>query len=628
MLKKRPQNENQSFFFTFLWFFFFVFTTGFIVFQTLKNPKDVKAVRGDLKLELDPLQNLKFPGDGIWTSAGNVGIGTETPNYKLHVHNGKIYSTGGSGGEIGVLNPDNQSAYVNLSWLNNIARIRVGGSGDGASNGLDIQGPVETSLLRITGGGNVGIGTTSPGYKLTIAGSNTIFGVDNMATFASRNSSGTYENYLWPRWSDNIMYLNYGSSGFNIRNNNSVSTMFMTSGGNVGIGTTSPGYKLHVAHSGDSPLYVTTSQTTSVHGARFYAPSLSTGNAIWTVTGVGTGSYNHAHFGFYYAGNSSTSNALRLGLAGIDVMTLVANGNVGIGTTSPGAKLEVIGTIRSNYASNEGGNIAIVNTSKTGATTRDWRLWNMTGNYGNKLTFWRYFADGTNAGPSFELWDNGRARFNSNVGIRVDPSGYALDVGDRIRLRAGSAGTAGLWLFNGSADIGFIGDVSNGHIGLWGNTGANWGLVMNTSNGNVGIGTTSPGYKLQVVGSLYAGGSSKRYKTNIKPLTIDSSKIYQLKPVSFEYKPEWKVFKKDIAGGQEFGLIAEDVAQIFPELTLMTTENGVKKISNVDYEKISVLLIQEMKKHQEKIIFLEKENRSLKEKLEQLEKRIDKLENN
>jgi len=89
--------------------------------------------------------------------------------------------------------------------------------------------------------GLVGIGTTSPAYKFTIAGTGSIFGVDNQTVFLAKNSAGTYENYLWPRWSDNITYLNYGSGGFNIRNNASTSTMFLTNAGNVGIGTTDPG---------------------------------------------------------------------------------------------------------------------------------------------------------------------------------------------------------------------------------------------------------------------------------------------------------------------------------------------------------------------------------------------------
>ena len=87
---------------------------------------------------------------------------------------------------------------------------------------------------------NLGIGNSTPGYQLTLGGTGANFGVENTATFAAKNTSGTYENYLWPRWSDNATYLNYGSGGFNVRNNGSTVTMFMSNSNTVGIGTSSP----------------------------------------------------------------------------------------------------------------------------------------------------------------------------------------------------------------------------------------------------------------------------------------------------------------------------------------------------------------------------------------------------
>ncbi len=96
---------------------------------------------------------------------GNVGIGTTNPKEKLHVI-GNIASTG----YILTRNPNNLGATVNLSWQNNIARIRVGGNNVGASNGFQFQGPSDKNLLRLMGNGNVGIGTTTPDAKLAVNG--------------------------------------------------------------------------------------------------------------------------------------------------------------------------------------------------------------------------------------------------------------------------------------------------------------------------------------------------------------------------------------------------------------------------------------------------------------------------
>ena len=73
-------------------------------------------------------------------------------------------------GDLITPNPINGNANVNLSWYNNTARIRVGGSGEGAYNGLDIQSVGNISLFRILHSGKVGIGTTTPDAKLTVKG--------------------------------------------------------------------------------------------------------------------------------------------------------------------------------------------------------------------------------------------------------------------------------------------------------------------------------------------------------------------------------------------------------------------------------------------------------------------------
>jgi hypothetical protein len=66
-------------------------------------------------------------------------------------------------------------------------------------------------------------------------------------TWAAKNAvTKDYDWFLCPRYTDNVTYLNYGDAGFNVRNNASASTLFMTAGNKVGIGTTAPSEKLHV----------------------------------------------------------------------------------------------------------------------------------------------------------------------------------------------------------------------------------------------------------------------------------------------------------------------------------------------------------------------------------------------
>ena len=120
-------------------------------------------------------------------------------------------------------------------------------------------------------------------------------------------------------------------------------------------------------------------------------------------------------------------------------------------------------------------------------------------------------------------------------------------------------------------------------------------------SGSVGIGDSSPSYKLEVAGSFYSSGSSVDFKKHVTDMAIDSSAIYDLNPVSYEYKKDYENFGYDLAGGKQVGLLSEDVAKTVPELAIM--KDG--KAQNVDYQKLSVLLLAEMKKLNKRIETLE-----------------------
>jgi len=98
---------------------------------------------------------------------GNVELGTLATPVSLSVI-GAVVSNGEGGGVLQTRNPNNQSASFSLGWLNDVARLRIGGDGPGAGGGLDIQRTGDVSLMRILHSGKVGIGTTTPSYALHV----------------------------------------------------------------------------------------------------------------------------------------------------------------------------------------------------------------------------------------------------------------------------------------------------------------------------------------------------------------------------------------------------------------------------------------------------------------------------
>lgn len=88
-------------------------------------------------------------------------------------------------------------------------------------------------------------------------------------------------------------------------------------------------------------------------------------------------------------------------------------------------------------------------------------------------------------------------------------------------------------------------------------------------------------------GLLYRSTSSRKYKTNIENLEIDSSLIYNLRGVSFDSINEWET-------DRYFGLIAEEVYEHIPQLVQL--HDDTKEVEEVRYSLLPVLLLEEMKK--------------------------------
>jgi predicted ribosome quality control (RQC) complex YloA/Tae2 family protein len=107
--------------------------------------------------------------------------------------------------------------------------------------------------------------------------------------------------------------------------------------------------------------------------------------------------------------------------------------------------------------------------------------------------------------------------------------------------------------------------------------------------------------------------SSRRFKEEIKPMDQTSEAIHSLKPVTFHYK-------SDKTGIPQFGLIAEDVAEVNPDL-IVRDQNG--EIYTVRYDAVNAMLLNEFLKEHRKVEQLEKQVEKLTAGLQKMSAQIE-----
>jgi Chaperone of endosialidase len=116
------------------------------------------------------------------------------------------------------------------------------------------------------------------------------------------------------------------------------------------------------------------------------------------------------------------------------------------------------------------------------------------------------------------------------------------------------------------------------------------------------VGTDPDSVTITSSGRLGRGNvSSRRYKHDIKPIEKTSEALYALKPVSFRYNKEY-----DATQTLAFGLIAEEVAEVYPDLVGRNPEGEPE---SVRYEQVNAMLLNEFLKEHKTFI---KEQRKVK----------------
>ncbi|MFA5877415.1 MAG: immunoglobulin-like domain-containing protein [Candidatus Paceibacterota bacterium] len=526
---------------------------------------DIDAQSGTGSNQLS-LGNLIFgtgiDGTGTTVSSGNIGIGTTTPLSKLQVS-----TSGADAFALDLLTGSSHDTGIRIgrgSGANGAGIQMVTGTKDYLGfyvNGSALPAINTTAQLVLTEDGNVGIGTTTPIQKLAVTSASeqvALFrnsgGADSLILFQD-TATGSNFPYIGS-FGNNLAFGNYGSAaanfgigsttpyaklsvtgagsttGVNFQTTNSSNSPLFTilDSGNVGIGTTTPASTELLSIAKDQ------NNTTSLQIANYDTGSAALAQLkLSTDSGGGqiaAGSASNATWpdAFVVRSFSTTSNGLRLitGAGNISLEpagnTIITSGNVGIGTTTPAAKLDILGSSGDQLRLRTAGSeyYRLGRNSSTGLMEF----------YGSQTGYTGYVFDGV---------DGERMRITSAgyVGIGTTTPGSLLTVGGSALFAASAAPTLTVKGYSsGSADV-FVDTATNyGGFGYKSAGVEQWyignnatggddiafmlgasrtvGMFLNQS-GNLGIGTVSPADRLSVAvptGTIEIANFSKTQTAN------------------------------------------------------------------------------------------------------------------
>jgi len=300
-----------------------------------------------------------------------------------------------------------------------------------------------------------------------------------------------------------------------------------------------------------------------------------------------TGSYNTATgFGALTYNNSRGNTA--------DGYQALFNNSSGIYNTATGIDALLSNTLGGfNTATGVNALTANISGSANTAAGSNTLASNTTGNentaVGNKALNHNIGQDPAGAGGGNDNTAYGsNALFTNTTGNNNTATGYKALFNSATGSNNIALGfQAGLHVTTGSSNIeignvGAAGDNNMIKIGTEGTQAKTFiAGIFNTS-------VTGSAVMVNASGQLGVVVSSERFKTAIVPMGSNTEKLQQLRPVTFK-------LKSDAKGTPQYGLIAEEVAKVYPELVIRD-ENG--RIDGVRYDELAPMLLNEMQQIQ------------------------------